>query len=174
MIERGPMGKIISIYNHFIILHEKKKYSHLSVKIRNGDVIDKEAIGTQTNSFQSKVGKVDFKIELKEMKHKQLMKHFEKVRGFLLRLIKIFNWKAILDLKNSQDHINKVFVFLSKHIGTYKASIQELVEGQREVIYNDNFKFEDGQTAKEKTDEFEQKFKENFAIKEVINSKFKH
>lgn len=44
-------------------------------------------------------------------------------------------------------------------IEQYNKSIEEIVEGQREVTFNPDFKFENGQTVKEKTDEFEGKLR---------------
>lgn len=110
-----------------------------------------------------------FKDEIMEIRKKRLNAIKEKYLILIRKKLILFNYKNILDFRNSQDFVQRLFVFLSKHIGTYKASIQELVEGQREVIHNDNFKFDDGETAKEKTDRFESKFKENFSTREILS-----
>lgn len=125
------------------------------------------------SSYFLHTSKVNLKEEVEFIKEKLNLKRRERLLVFFQTKFFIFNWKSFLDFRNSQDFIHKVFLFLSKHIGTYKSSIQELVEGQREVIHNDEFLFDDGETAKEKTNKFERKFKENFSIKEII-SKYKN
>lgn len=124
-------------------------------------------------TYFSHTSKVNLKEEVEFIKAKLKLRRRERFLGFFQRNFFLFSWKSFLDFRNSQDFIHRVFLFLSNHIGTYKSSIQELVEGQREVIHNDEFLFDDGETAKEKTEKFERKFKENFSIKEII-SKYKN
>ena len=112
---------------------------------------------------------INFKKEIQDIKIKNRNILKEKYYLYIQNKLSKVNWKALLDFKNSQDYIHKIFLFLTRHIGTYKASIQELVEGQREVIYNDDFKFEDGETAKQKTEKFEGKFKENFSVRDLTS-----
>lgn len=116
---------------------------------------------------------VDLDQEVQYIKAKKKYKKKEEILSKIKSITKYFNWKRLLDIKNSQNYVKKVFMFLSRHIGTYKASMEALVEGQREVVHNNNFKFEDGESVKVKVDRFEEKFKENFNIREAIESKFK-
>jgi hypothetical protein len=106
----------------------------------------------------------NFEEELKEIKLKKQKVYMKKITTFFQQILKILNIKFLLDLKNSQNNIQKITEFASKHIGNYRKSIQELVEGQREVTTNKNFKFEDGETVQDKTNKFETKVKERLNI----------
>jgi hypothetical protein len=107
----------------------------------------------------------DFEKELNFIREQKYKQYKEKTMLILKKMITFLNVKQILDLKNTQNNIKLIFTFFSKNIALYKLSIQELVEGQREVTQNKNFKFEDGKTVQNKMDEFEVKLKENLNIK---------
>lgn len=111
----------------------------------------------------------DLEKELEEIKLKMRQERIERVINYFKKIAKYSNIKHLFDLKNSQDNIQKLFAFLSEYIGIYKRSLQELVEGQREVTQKKNFKFEDGQTVQEKMDKFEAKVKEHLNIKNQFN-----
>jgi hypothetical protein len=111
------------------------------------------------------------KEELYNIKKDIYMDYFYGFYNKFMRVINILNIKKLLDLKNSQNNLQKFFDFLSRHIGTYKKAVQELVEGQREVTYNKDFKFQDGQTVKEKCDKFESKLKETLNIHNLYKKK---
>ena len=95
---------------------------------------------------------VNMKEELKEIYGKDLQAKINKIKMFFHKIYRIFNIRYLLDLKNSQDNIQKFFHFLSENIKIYKKSLEELVEGHREVTYNKDFKFENGQTVQNKID----------------------
>jgi hypothetical protein len=106
----------------------------------------------------------NMKNEISEIKKRIRDKKIEKIKNKLISLFNILNPRQLLELKNTQNNVQLFFAFISKHIGNYKRSIQELVEGQREVTQNQNFTFEDGESVKEKTDRFDKKVKEIFHI----------
>ena len=95
---------------------------------------------------------VNMKEELREIYGKDFQARINKFKMFFHKIYRMFNIKYLLDLKNSQDNIQKFFQFLSENIKIYKKSLEELVEGHREVTYNKNFKFQDGQTVQDKID----------------------
>lgn len=108
----------------------------------------------------------DFKEEFNEINNLKRKKFYENLSNVYLKIYNKLNIKHFFDLKNTQNNVKLFFEFLSKHISNYKKSIQEIVEGQREVTQNKNFKFEDGQTVQEKMDNFDKKMKEYFNIQE--------
>jgi hypothetical protein len=112
----------------------------------------------------------DFKKEIDEIKENIWKKRINYLKITIVKYFGYFNIKNLIDLKNSQDNVKKIFDFLSRHITTYKTSIQELVEGQREVTQNKNFTFDDGETVQEKMDKFEKKLKEHLDVKSHIDS----
>jgi len=59
------------------------------------------------------------------------------------------------EIKN-RDTRARVMWKIVEYTNLYHESVQNLVEGQREVVRDENFKFEDGTTVKEKMDKFEQ------------------
>ena len=115
-------------------------------------------------NFSSLDLNVDLKKELMEIKQSIRKKQIEKLKNLIKFYLNKLNVKHLLDLKNSQNNMKNLFNFLSRNIEIYKRSIQELVEGQREVTYNKNFKFDDGETVKEKEIKFEEKLKENINL----------
>jgi hypothetical protein len=108
---------------------------------------------------------IDFKKELADIKYKIYKQRLNFLTSKIMTFVKKFNLKYLLDLKNSQNNIEILFDFLTRHITIYKRSIQELVEGQREVTQNKNFKFEDGETVQQKMDKFDEKIKDILHIK---------
>lgn len=111
----------------------------------------------------------NFKYELREIKIKKIKKKLNIFYVLFSKIKKLINIKSLLDLKHTQDNIQKIFSWVSRHIEIYKKSIQEIVEGQREVTTNKNFKFEDGKTVQEKMDNFENKIKENLNLQNFYN-----
>lgn len=112
----------------------------------------------------------DLRYEIKLIKKKQRKVYLDTKLLKITNFLKYLNIKNILDFRNSKEYVHKLFIFISKHIGTYKSSVHELVEGQREVIHNDEFIFDDGESVKNKIDKFELKFKQNFSLKESNNN----
>ena len=112
----------------------------------------------------------DFKRELEFIKQEKRRQLKEKIFNKLNEYIKLFNVKRLMDIKNSQNNIQKFFAFLSLHVGTYKKALQELVEGQREVTQNKQFTFDDGDTVQEKMDRFEYKIKEHLNVESHLNN----
>jgi hypothetical protein len=108
---------------------------------------------------------VDFKQELNQIKYALLKKRVNYIKDSLLKFVKRLNIKYLIDLKNSQNNVELIFDFLSRHIATYKNAIHELVEGQREVTQNKNFRFQDGETVQNKMDKFDNRIKEVLHIK---------
>jgi hypothetical protein len=108
---------------------------------------------------------IDFKKEIRDIKYAIFLKRVNKLKEKIYSLIQIFNLKYLFDLKNSQNNLDKFFDFMSRHIATYKKSIQELVEGQREVTQSKTFRFEDGETVEEKMENFDKKVKEILHLK---------
>jgi hypothetical protein len=106
----------------------------------------------------------NFEKEISEIRENIKKERIKKIKTLVNKYIQYFNVKQLIDLKNSQNNVQKFFAFLSKHIGTYKKSISELVEGQREVTQNKNFLLDDGDTVQEKLDRFENKIKEHMNI----------
>jgi hypothetical protein len=106
----------------------------------------------------------NMKLELSEIRSRIRNKKINNVKNKLLSFLKFLNLRYLLELKNTQNNIQLFFEFLSRQIGNYKRAIQELVEGQREVTQNQDFKFEDGETVKDKMDRFDAKVKELFHI----------
>jgi len=98
-------------------------------------------------------------------------KKISKVKKVIKQILRFTNIKNLMDLKNTKNTIQATFVTLSKYIRLYKQSMNELVEGQREVTQNKNFKFEDGETVKEKIDKFEKKLKENVNLNDHYEKK---
>jgi hypothetical protein len=85
----------------------------------------------------------------------------------LYKFLKWLAWRIIMrsrfyrnletDVRNHQREaelkdIRQRFTFFMR---MYNLSIENIVEGQREVTFNQNYKFEDGKTVKEKMDAFE-------------------
>ncbi len=103
-------------------------------------------------TIEINVKPVNMKEELREIYWKMLQAKLNKFKMFFHKIYRMFNIKYLLDLKNSQDNIQKFFHFLSENIKIYKKSLEELVEGHREVTYNKDFKFQDGQTVQNKID----------------------
>jgi hypothetical protein len=169
--------------NHQNLDFTTKFYLYLDYKNNLKQIKNKYAL-SYTNmilypkiNFQSKVKKskfedknlnlntfVNLEKELKDIKKEIQRKRIEKAKEFLFKILKIIDVRHLIDLKNSKDNIQKLFGILSKQIEIYKKSIQELVEGQREVTQNKNFTFEDGDTVQEKVDRFESKIKEYLNI----------
>jgi hypothetical protein len=102
--------------------------------------------------FEINVKPVNMKEELKEIYAKHIQAKINKLKMFFHKIYTVLNIKYLLDLKNSQDNIQKIFHLLSENIKIYKKSLEELVEGHREVTYNKDFKFQDGQTVQNKID----------------------
>ena len=118
------------------------------------------------------------KEELREIYWKMLQARLNKIKMFFHKIYRMFNIKYLLDLKNSQDNIQKFFHFLSENIKIYKKSLEELVEGHREVTYNKDFKFQNGQTVQNKIDkvnelmtQFDRKIKETLSIDKLAQLK---
>ncbi len=107
----------------------------------------------------------DLQKELTEIKSNIIKKRIAYIKMKVIKCLSYLNVKYLVDLKNSQNNIKQLFDFLSKHIATYKKSIQELVEGQREVTQNKNFTFDDGETVQKKIDKFENNLKEHMNLK---------
>jgi hypothetical protein len=103
---------------------------------------------------------IDFKKELTDIKYSIRINRFRYIRDKLIWLFNKFNLKYLIDLKNSQNNVELFFEFLTRHIATYKQAIHELVEGQREVTQNRNFRFPDGETVGDKMDSFDKRVKE--------------
>lgn len=116
---------------------------------------------------------INLKTELKLIKSKIREKKIAKIKKFINKFTKIVNIKNFLDLKNTKNTIQATFTVLSKYISLYKLSMNELVEGQREVTQNKNFRFEDGETVKEKIENFERKLKENVNLNDHYEKKEK-
>lgn len=131
-------------------------------------------LGSLNKLHFNKRDKVDLKSELNQLKSKRINRLIYKYYRKIYLSLKNVDYKTLMDMRNTQNFVKKFFEFLSKHIGTYKSSLHNIVEGQREVINDENFKFDDGETVKEKVKRFEGRFKENFQIKEYIQSKFKN
>lgn len=112
----------------------------------------------------------NFKSELEFIKEEKRRKLKEKVLNKINDYVKLLDIKRLMDLKNSQNNIQKFFAFLSLHVGTYKKALQELVEGQREVTQNKQFTFDDGDTVQEKMDRFEYKIKEHLNVDSHLNN----
>jgi hypothetical protein len=112
----------------------------------------------------------DFNKEINDIKDRILQRKIYSLKTKIKKYMSFLNLKYLIDLKNSQNNIKKFFDFLSKHITTYKMSIQEIVEGQREVTQNKNFTFDDGETVKEKMDKFENKLKEHLNVQSQIDN----
>lgn len=103
-------------------------------------------------TIEINVKSVNMKEELREIYGKNIQAQLNKFKMFFHKIYRMFNIKYLLDLKNSQDNIQKFFLFLSENIKIYKKSLEELVEGHREVTYNKDFKFQDGETVQNKID----------------------
>lgn len=83
------------------------------------------------------------------------------------RVLKTIGWRRILKTdfyrrldkevksQRSRIEISQVRSKFVEFIGIYNKSIENIVEGQREVTFDTNFKMEDGETVKEKLDRFE-------------------
>lgn len=83
------------------------------------------------------------------------------------RLMKATAWQRLLgtefykrldeEVRNQRSEINtgQVKSKIVEFIGIYNKSIENIVEGQREVTFNPEFKLDDGETVKEKLDKFE-------------------
>jgi hypothetical protein len=121
------------------------------------------------NNFQH----VNLQIELKIINLRIREKRIAKIKNFINKIRKILNIKSFLDLKNTKNTIQATFSVLSKYIALYKLSMNELVEGQREVTHNKNFRFEDGETVQEKIENFERKLKENVNLNDHYEKKEK-
>lgn len=115
--------------------------------------------------------KINFNSELRYLQSRIRNKKMAKYKQFFKRIYKILNIKHLMDLKNTKNTIHEAFSVLSKYIALYKRSINELVEGQREVTHNKNFKFEDGETVKDKIENFEKKLKENVNLHDHFEKK---
>ena len=123
------------------------------------------------NQFYS--SQINLKNELKFLQSRIRNKKISKIKKIIKRFTRIVNIKHFLDLKNTKNTIQATFTVLSKYIGLYKHSMNELVEGQIEVTHNKNFKFEDGETVKDKIDGFEKKLKENVNLNDHYEKKEK-
>jgi hypothetical protein len=154
----------------------KKKIEKKIEHSRINETKNLEQIQNPKN-FSSPDLNVDLKKELIEIKQSIRKKQIEKLRNLIKFYLNKLNVKHLLDLKNSQNNMKNLFNFLSRNIEIYKRSIQELVEGQREVTQNKNFQFEDGETVQEKMDKFEMKLKENLnsgkEMREILKNKNK-
>ena len=102
--------------------------------------------------IQINIKPLNLKDELQDIYGKEFQAKLNKFKMFWHKIYRIFNLKYLLDRKNSQDNIKRFFHFLSENIKIYKKSLEELVEGHREVTYNKDFKFQDGQTVQNKID----------------------
>ena len=109
--------------------------------------------------------KLNFEKELKEIKEQRVKKQIEMIKATINKIINFFNFKRIIELKNSQSNIKALFHFLSAHITNYKQALHDLVEGHREVTHNKKFKFENGETVKDRMDKVIFKFRNNFIKK---------
>lgn len=123
-----------------------------------------EKISVNKNILRENKNFPIFEKEITEIRENIRKKRIDKIKKLLNKNIQYFDFKKLIDLKNSQNNIQIILSFLSKHIGTYKKSISELVEGQREVTQNKNFLLDDGETVQEKLDRFESKIKEHMNI----------
>ena len=112
----------------------------------------------------------DFEKELNDIKDELQIKRIKKIKIYFNKYLQMINIKYLIDLKNSQNNVKQIFAFISRHIGTYNQSMQELVEGQREVTQNKNYLFDDGETVQEKKDKFENKIKDYMNIEAHINN----
>ena len=160
---RSNLGKIkkrnnLSLMNKIFSIQLKKN--------ENTSLLDKCKLGLidiiKINDVCSK-NLPNLENELKEIKENIRQKRIKKITETIIHFVNKINIKHLLDLKNSQNNVKQLFNFLSRNIEIYKRSIQELVEGQREVTQNKNFQFEDGETVQEKMDKFELKLKENLS-----------
>jgi hypothetical protein len=109
----------------------------------DSSLIKSEKISVNKNIPREKFFFPNFEKEIAEVRQNIKKKHIEKIYTLLYKYTQYMNFKILLDLKNSQNNVQYFFAFLSKHIGTYKKSISELVEGQREVTQNKNFLLDD-------------------------------
>jgi len=151
--------KIIKIKNRLMFRHlffdnfkiDQKTKKELLTKIESMKKKKRKQIKIEKN-IEINVKPVNMKEELREIYGKALQAKINKFKMFFHKIYRMFNIKYLLDLKNSQDNIQKFFHFLSENIKIYKKSLEELVEGHREVTYNKDFKFQDGRTVQNKID----------------------
>ncbi len=165
---------LCSCFNSIYINRQKILLNELESKLQNLDAVLKQKNFCESKKFPEFP---DFQSELNEIKQKIRKEKIEKIKITFLYYLNKINIKHLLDLKNSQNNLKNIFNFLSRNIEIYKRSIQELVEGQREVTQNKKFQFEDGETVQDKMDKFETKLKENLhsgkSIKDSIKNKNK-
>ena len=149
---------LFSYFNHICLNIEKRIIFRKIMKDKdvssflNGDSFHntKNRIEIK-NILKTKLNtNLNFDKELKEIKEEKRRKQILLIKKFGYRIINFFNIKRIVDLKNSQTNVREIFRFLSTHISNYKQALHELVEGHREVTYNKQFKFENGETVKER------------------------
>jgi len=183
----------ISLYNfknkksskdtHFPIF----EFREVSTKENNNDKIESKSNLKATNNFYYNLllkeikseakrfnsSQINFETELNFIKRKIITKRISSIRSKTRKFIRMLNIKNLLDLKNTKNTIHATFNILSKYIALYKQSMNELVEGQREVTNNKNFRFEDGESVKEKLEKFERKLKENVNLNDHYEKKLK-
>ena len=59
--------------------------------------------------------------------------------------------------KNYEEEASKRFKGFFRYLALYYESIQNLVEGRREVLHDEEFRFEDGKSVEEKAEIFEKR-----------------
>ena len=67
----------------------------------------------------------DFEKELNDIKNELQRKRIEKIKIYFNKYLQMINIKYLVDLKNSQNNVKQIFAYISRHIGTYKQSMQE-------------------------------------------------
>jgi len=162
----------LNLWDKILILNLDNKTEKIKKTVE--DKIENSRIDLNKNPGNLNL---DLNQELIEIKQNIRKKQIEKLKNLLKFYLNKLNLKHLLDLKNSQNNMKHFFNFLSRNIEIYKRSIQELVEGQREVTQNKNFQFEDGETVQEKMDKFEIKLKENLnsskEMRDILKNKNK-
>jgi RNAse (barnase) inhibitor barstar len=74
-----------------------------------------------------------------------------------LKLENLKSYKTFLKSKSNQENKKLFKAKLTENMKLYNESIQELVEGQREVMLNPDHLWDDGQTTKEKLEKIKEK-----------------
>lgn len=115
---------------------------------------------------------VDLKSEISHIKQVKRNQRKKEIIAFFTNTLNFLSVRKLLDMKNTKNNVQDLFDLLSKQISNYKNAIQELVEGQREVTQDKNYRFENGETVQDRLDKFTVKFRENFSFKNIKDSEF--
>jgi hypothetical protein len=166
------MNKIYLYSDYRRNLNQIKKRNNLTLLAKFGsiDLFTHDEV-PKKKSEKIKMNFPDFEKELNDIKQSIQKKRIKLFKSYISYVIQKLNIKHFLDIRNTQNNLKHLFTILSKNIEVYKRSIQELVEGQREVTMNKKFRFEDNETVQDKMDKFEEKLKDNLSIKQHIKNK---